>query len=77
MTLEAVFWDVGGVFSARPTDAIASAAAEVGVDADRLWTVVFGDYHADDDHPWQSVTDTAGRQPRRFRGPLALRVCRC
>jgi len=53
--IEAICWDVGGVFSGRPVDAIASVAAEHGLDADAVFSTIFGPYHLDGDHSWHRV----------------------
>lgn len=53
--LEAIFWDVGGIFSARPVDVVATIAPRVGTTADQLFATVFGDYGADTDHPWHRL----------------------
>lgn len=53
--IEAVCWDVGGVFSARPVDAVARVAAAHDVDADELFAAVFGPYHLDGDHAWHRL----------------------
>jgi putative hydrolase of the HAD superfamily len=53
--IEAVCWDVGGVFSGRPVDAIAGIAAEHDLDADEVFTAIFGPYHLDGDHTWHRV----------------------
>jgi epoxide hydrolase-like predicted phosphatase len=61
--IEAICWDVGGVFSGRPVDAIASVAAEHGLDADAVFSTIFGPYHLDGDHSWHRVE----------RGEIALK----
>ncbi|GJM37202.1 MAG: phosphoglycolate phosphatase [Acidimicrobiales bacterium] len=53
--IEAVCWDVGGVFSGRPVDAVADLAAEHSLDPDEVFTAVFGPYHLDGDHTWHRV----------------------
>ena len=53
--IEAVCWDVGGVFSGRPVDAIADVANEHGLDADEVFSAIFGPYHLDSDHSWHRV----------------------
>ncbi|MEQ8840039.1 MAG: HAD family phosphatase [Acidimicrobiales bacterium] len=60
--IEAVCWDVGGVFSGRPVDAIADVAAEYDIDADAVFAAIFGPYHLDGDHSWH----------RLERGEMAL-----
>ena len=53
--IEAICWDVGGVFSGRPVDAIADVAAEHDLDADAVFAAIFGPYHLDGDHSWHRV----------------------
>jgi putative hydrolase of the HAD superfamily len=53
--VEAVLWDVGGVFIPSPFSHIRAYAAEVGVDGDVLLELVFGPYHEDGDHPWHRL----------------------
>lgn len=53
--IEAICWDVGGVFSARPIDAVARVAADHGVPTDELFAAVFGPYHLDGDHAWHRL----------------------
>jgi epoxide hydrolase-like predicted phosphatase len=53
--VEAVCWDVGGVFSGRPVDAVAAVAADAGVDPEVVFAAVFGPYHLDGDHPWHRL----------------------
>ena len=60
--IEAVCWDVGGVFSGRPVDAIADVAAEFDLDAEAVFAAIFGPYHLDGDHSWH----------RLERGEIAL-----
>lgn len=53
--VEAVLWDVGGVFTTRPVDAVERVAARLGVDPEALFAAVFGPYHLDTDHPWHRL----------------------
>lgn len=53
--IEAVCWDVGGVFSGRPVDAIARVAAEHQLDPDEVFAAIFGPYHLDGDHIWHRL----------------------
>lgn len=53
--IEAVCWDVGGVFTGSPHDAIATVAAEHGLTHAQLSTAVFGDLAGDPDHPWYEL----------------------
>jgi len=61
--IEAICWDVGGVFSGRPVDAIAGIATEYDLDADEIFSAIFGPYHLDGDHAWHRVE----------RGEIALK----
>ena len=53
--IEAICWDVGGVFSARPVDAIGRIAQQHGLDPDDVFAAVFGPYHLDGDHVWHRL----------------------
>jgi epoxide hydrolase-like predicted phosphatase len=53
--VEAVLWDVGGVFLPSPFTKIRSHATEQGLDGDELLALVFGPYHEDTDHPWHQL----------------------
>ncbi len=54
-TVEAVLWDVGGVFLPSPFSHVRSLGAEIGIDGDELLELVFGPYHEDTDHPWHRL----------------------
>jgi epoxide hydrolase-like predicted phosphatase len=66
VSIEAVLWDYGGVFSGSPFDAMATVAREMGVDPQRYLALVFGPYDRDTDHPWH----------RLERGEIPLAVAR-
>lgn len=53
--IEAICWDVGGVFSGRPLDVVAAVAAEHSLDAEEVFAAIFGPYHLDGDHSWHRV----------------------
>ena len=53
--VEAVLWDVGGVFLPSPFTKLRSHAADQGLDGDQLLELVFGPYHEDTDHPWHQL----------------------
>lgn len=53
--IEAICWDVGGVFSARPVDSVARIAQEHDLDPDDVFAAVFGPYHLDGDHVWHRL----------------------
>lgn len=61
--IEAVCWDVGGVFTGSPHDAIAAVAADHGLTHAQLSGAVFGDLAGAGEHPWHELE----------RGRLALR----
>ena len=65
--IEAVCWDVGGVFTGSPHDAIATVAAEHGLTHAQLSGAVFGDLAGDPDHPWYELEK--GRLPLREAWP--------
>ncbi len=54
-TVEAVLWDVGGVFLPSPFSHIRAYGAELGMDGEELLELVFGPYHEDTDHPWHRL----------------------
>ncbi len=54
-TVDAVLWDVGGVFLPSPFSHVRSLGAEVNMDGDELLELVFGPYHEDTDHPWHRL----------------------
>jgi putative hydrolase of the HAD superfamily len=65
MTIEAVLWDYGGVFTPSPFGSVNAYALAVGADPVVFREMVFGSYHTDGDHPWHqcergeiSVADT-------------------
>ncbi len=53
--MNAIIFDFGGVFVDSPFAAVASVAADMGVDPDLLLDVVFGSYDEDTDHPWHQL----------------------
>jgi putative hydrolase of the HAD superfamily len=52
MTIEAVLWDYGGVFTASPFGSVSAYARSVGADPVVFREMVFGSYDTDGDHPW-------------------------
>ena len=54
-TVDAVLWDVGGVFMPSPFSHMRSLGPELGMDGDRVVELVFGPYHEDTDHPWHQL----------------------
>ncbi len=65
LSVEAVLWDVGGVFLPSPFSHLRSFGPEVGMDGDELLELVFGPYHEDTDHPWH----------RLERGEMTFEAC--
>ncbi len=63
--VEAVLWDVGGVFLPSPFSHIRDHGESIGMDGDELLALVFGPYHEDTDHPWH----------RLERGQLTFEAC--
>ncbi|TFH22853.1 MAG: HAD family phosphatase [Myxococcales bacterium] len=66
ITIEAVLFDLGGVFTDSPFEAAAKVGDELGADPGRMLEIVFGPYHDDTDHPWH----------RLERGEIALEAAR-
>lgn len=54
-TIRAICWDVGGVFTGSPHEAVANVAAERGLTHAQLSGAVFGDLARDADHPWHEL----------------------
>jgi epoxide hydrolase-like predicted phosphatase len=65
-TIEAVLFDYGGVFTASPFSAADDFCAKVGLTREELFTVIFGPYDRDTDHPWH----------RMERGEMAIEAAR-
>ena len=55
MTLEAVLFDFGGVYTASPFTVFVDAAAELGSTPEHVLALVFGPYDRDTDHPWHRL----------------------
>jgi len=55
MSIAAVLWDYGGVFSASPFEAVAGVARGMGVEPERYVEIIFGPYDADTPHPWHRL----------------------
>jgi epoxide hydrolase-like predicted phosphatase len=65
MTIEAVLFDYGGVFTPSPFGSVSAYARAMGADPAAFREIVFGPYDTDGDHPWHrcergeiSVADT-------------------
>ncbi len=63
--VDAVLWDVGGVFSPSPFDRLDAWAVETGQESQAVKAALFGPYDRDTDHPWH----------RLERGEMGLRDC--
>jgi putative hydrolase of the HAD superfamily len=55
MTIEAVLFDYGGVFTPSPFAAAEAYAVAIGAEPDVLIEVVFGSYDTDGDHVWHRL----------------------
>lgn len=66
ISIEAVLWDFGGVFTPSPFAAIEAAGDDLGIPAADAIAYVFGPYGEDSDHPWH----------RLERGELTMEAAR-
>ena len=66
MTVEAVLFDFGGVFTPSPFETVRAAAEALGIEGDVALELCFGPYDRDTDHAWH----------RMERGELALEEAR-
>jgi epoxide hydrolase-like predicted phosphatase len=55
MTIEAVLFDFGGVYTTSPFNVFVEAAAELGSTPEQVLGLVFGPYDRDTDHPWHRL----------------------
>jgi len=55
MTIEAVLWDFGGVFTPSPFGAATAYAHAIGAEPAVLMEIVFGSYDTDGDHVWHRL----------------------
>jgi epoxide hydrolase-like predicted phosphatase len=55
MTIEAVLFDFGGVYTTSPFHVFVEAAAELGSTPEQVLSLVFGPYDRDTDHPWHRL----------------------
>ena len=62
MTIEAILFDFGGVFTVSPFAAVRMAAEQLGIEGEVAFGLCFGPYDEDTDHAWH----------RLERGELAL-----
>ena len=54
-TVDAVLFDLGGVFTESPFAAAEALGRRLGADPQRVLEIVFGPYHEDTDHPWHRL----------------------
>ena len=66
MTITAVMFDLGGVYTDSPFTAMDALSEEMGTTPDTIREILFGDYYVDNDHPWH----------RLERGEVTLDVAR-
>ena len=66
--IEAVCWDVGGVFTGSPHEAVAAVAAEHGLTHAELSGAIFGELSGAGEHPWYELE--RGRMSLRDAWPL-------
>ena len=55
MTIDAVVFDFGGVFTSSPFSGLHQWHVEKGLDPQKGLRIVFGPYDQDTDHPWHRV----------------------
>lgn len=55
VAIEAVLFDLGGVFTDSPFAAAEGLGRELGAEPGHVITIVFGPYHIDTDHPWHRL----------------------
>lgn len=54
-SIEAVLFDLGGVFTDSPFAAAEALGRDLGAEPGCVMTIVFGPYHSDTDHPWHRL----------------------
>ncbi len=64
--IEAVLFDVGGVFTLSPFSEFDGVGPKIGAKPGQIHEIIFGNYHEDGDHPWHKVE----------RGEISLDECR-
>ncbi len=64
--IEAVLFDVGGVFTLSPFSEFDGVGQKIGAKPGQIHEIIFGNYHEDGDHPWHKVE----------RGEISLDECR-
>ncbi len=50
MTITAVIFDLGGVYTESPFTAMDALSEEMGTTPDTIREILFGDYYVDNDH---------------------------
>jgi putative hydrolase of the HAD superfamily len=55
MTITAVLWDFGGVFTRSPFAAVNTFATARGIEEGLAFELIFGPYDSDTDHPWHRL----------------------
>lgn len=55
MTIEAILFDFGGVFTVSPFDAVRLAAEKLGIEGEVALALCFGPYDEDTDHAWHRL----------------------
>jgi len=53
--IKAILFDYGGVYADSPFAAIDDVASDMGLDADLLKKITFGDMYQDGEHPWHRL----------------------
>jgi putative hydrolase of the HAD superfamily len=75
-TIDAVFWDFGGVFTASPFHAVRPYSESLGIAHDELLDLVFGPYHLDTDHPWHRLERGEGTLADAMAAAVAAATAR-
>ncbi|MFT4518131.1 MAG: putative hydrolase of the HAD superfamily [Halioglobus sp.] len=55
VTIRAVLFDFGGVFTDSPFHAVLAYGDELGIEAEVVTAIVFGSYEQDGGHPWHKL----------------------
>ena len=55
MTIEAILFDFGGVFTVSPFAAVRMAAEQLGIEGEVAFALCFGPYDEDTDHAWHRL----------------------
>lgn len=76
MSIRAVLFDFGGVFTDSPFGALAAAASELGATAEEVLEIVFGPYERDTDHPWHRLERGELSLPEAREAIIALGAAR-